>query len=194
MYEFFWFDFADWYIEIAKSRLYTDDADSKRCAQVVLAYVLEVSTRLWHPFIPYVTERLWKTIPHQGDALMSATWPANGQPRCEAARTRFDILKQIVSAVRNARSEYNVEISKKVAAVLCIEDSSLRDTVTQELASICLLAKIDSTAVSVRPVFPCSCSHGCVSELLPSEHVTHHHFTCAGRFTCLKRFSRRGRC
>lgn len=150
MYEFFWFDFADWYIEIAKSRLYSDDADRKRCAQTVLAYVLEASTRLWHPFIPYVTERLWRAIPHQGDALMSAAWPDSGLPCCTAARTQFDILKQIVSAVRNARSEYNVEISKKVSAVFCIEDALLRDTLTQELDSVCLLAKIDSTSVSVR--------------------------------------------
>lgn len=150
LYEFFWFDFADWYIEIAKSRLYSDDAEHKHCTQTVLAYVLEASTRLWHPFIPYVTERLWKTIPHHGDALMSAAWPATGLPRCEGARSQFDILKQIVTAVRNARSEYNIEISKKVAAVLCIEDSKLRDIVADELVSICLLAKIDTSSASVR--------------------------------------------
>eukprot|EP00892_Ulva_mutabilis_P000534 jgi/Ulvmu1/10481/UM064_0018.1 len=151
MYEFFWFDFADWYIEIAKSRLYSEDADSKRCTQGVLAYVLEASTRLWHPFIPFVTERLWKTIPHEGEALMSASWPASGLPQCQEAGRQLHILKQMVTAVRNARSEYNVEISKKVAAVLCIQDSGLRDLVMRELASICLLAKIDSNDVVVVP-------------------------------------------
>lgn len=149
MYEFFWFDFADWYIEVAKSRLYSDNEESKHCTQSVLAYVLEASTRLWHPFIPYVTERLWKTIPHRGQALMSAAWPASNLPRSEEARSQFDILKQMVTAVRNARSEYNVEISKKVAAVLFVQDSDLRDLVTSELASICLLAKIDADDVSV---------------------------------------------
>lgn len=151
MYEFFWFDFADWYIEIAKSRLYADATDSKLSTQEVLAYVLEASTRLWHPFIPFVTERLWATIPHHGDTLMSAAWPACQQPRSQAASSFFATLKQIVTIVRNARSEYNVEISKKVAAVLCIQESTLRKIVKTELASICLLAKIDPDSVSVRP-------------------------------------------
>lgn len=155
MYEFFWFDFADWYIEIAKSRLYADDAESKHCTQSVMAYVLEASTRLWHPFIPYVTERLWKTIPHKGEALMSAAWPASHLPRCVKARDQFNLLQQMVTAVRNARSEYNVEIAKKVSAVLCIHDSSLRELVESEIASICLLAKIDLASVSVRPSSLC---------------------------------------
>ena len=75
MYEFFWFDFADWYIEASKARLYSSDAAQQRTAQQVLVYVLERTLRLWHPFMPYISEQLWAALPHQGAALMMAPWP-----------------------------------------------------------------------------------------------------------------------
>lgn len=83
MYEFFWNDFADWYIEASKARLYSDDASVKGQTQSVLVYVLERSLRLWHPFVPYISEELWRAVPHHGDALITAPWPAQGSARCE---------------------------------------------------------------------------------------------------------------
>ena len=149
LYEFFWFDFADWYIEIAKASLYSDDAVSKLQTQQVLAYVMERSARLWHPYIPFVTETLWQALPRQGESLMMAEWPGTELPRCQVAQQQFTVLKDIVSAVRNARSEYNVEISKKVSAVVCITDASLRQAVESQIDSVCLLGKIDRSSAKV---------------------------------------------
>jgi valyl-tRNA synthetase len=149
MYEFFWFDFADWYIEIAKASLYSDNQAAKKQTQEVLAYVLERSMRLWHPYVPFVTETLWKSIPHSGEALMAKEWPETGLPRCDVAQHQFSVLKNIVTSVRNARSEYNVDLSKKVSAVVCVEDTTLKNAMASELDSICLLAKIDRESAMV---------------------------------------------
>jgi valyl-tRNA synthetase len=150
LYEFFWFDFADWYIEIAKASLYSDDAVSKLQTQQVLAYVMERSARLWHPYIPFVTETLWQALPHQGEFLMMAEWPATDLPRCAVAQQQFAVLKDIVTAVRNVRSEYNVEISKKVSATICVSDATLQRAMESQLDSICLLGKINRDSAKVR--------------------------------------------
>lgn len=149
LYEFFWFDFADWYIEIAKASLYSDDAASKLQTRQVLSYVMERSARLWHPYIPYVTETLWHALPHHEESLMMAEWPATDLPRCEVAQQQFKVLKDVVTAVRNVRSEYNVDLSKKVSAVICIRDATLQQAMESQLDSICLLAKIDRDSAKV---------------------------------------------
>jgi valyl-tRNA synthetase len=75
LYDFFWSEFADWYIEIAKIRLYGADARAQATARRVLVYVLEHALRLLHPFIPFVTEAAWQHLPHEGESLMMANWP-----------------------------------------------------------------------------------------------------------------------
>ena len=150
LYEFFWFDFADWYIEASKARLYGGDAAAKRTAQRVLVYVLERSLRLWHPFLPFVTEQLWAAVPHTGASLMVAQWPEAGGARCATAEAQFESLKRIVGSVRNARSEYEVPLSKKVQAILAVEDEALRAAVQGEAAALCLLAKIEHDSLRAR--------------------------------------------
>ena len=81
LYDFFWSDFADWYIEASKARMYSTDIDTKRTTQAVLVYVVERTLRLWHPFMPYITEELWQAVPHQGEALITAPWPSTQLPR-----------------------------------------------------------------------------------------------------------------
>ena len=84
LYDFFWSDFADWHIEASKARLYSRDVAEKRTTQEVLAYVIERTLRLWHPFMPFVTEELWQAVPHSGPALITAPWPEPGLARCAA--------------------------------------------------------------------------------------------------------------
>ena len=75
VYDFFWDDYCDWYIELTKARLYGEEAQSKQTAIQVLVYVLDQTLRLLHPFIPFITEEIWQSIPHQGQALIVAPWP-----------------------------------------------------------------------------------------------------------------------
>ena len=76
VYNFIWNSYCDWYIELAKQRLYkSDDKRSKRTVQYVLVYVLAHTLELLHPFMPFVTEHLWQHIPHEGDSIIVAPWP-----------------------------------------------------------------------------------------------------------------------
>ena len=104
-------------------------------------YVLERSLRLWHPFMPYISETLWQAMPHQGTALVVAAWPEGGA-RCEAALAQFGVFQEVVGAVRNARADYSVEISKKVEAAVVVEDAELRAALSGESAALCQAAKI----------------------------------------------------
>jgi valyl-tRNA synthetase len=150
-YEFFWHDFADWYIEASKARLYSTNAFDKRTAQRILVYVLERTLRLWHPFMPYISEQLWQALPHAGPSLMTVAWPEAAGARCPVAEAHFEVLRLIVGAVRNARAEYKVEVSKKVEAVIVVEDRNVREAMRAEAGVLCLLAKIEPLSVQVRP-------------------------------------------
>ncbi len=112
--EFVWSELADWYIEAAKVRLRGSPAEKQVVAQT-LAYTLERSLRLLHPFMPFVTEALWQEMPHAGDSVMIASWPVAGV-RDEAAEAEFGTLIETIRAIRNARTEAGVEPGRWVAA------------------------------------------------------------------------------
>ena len=75
IYDFIWDTYCDWYIELTKARLYSEDADRKQTAIAVLVYVLDQTLRLLHPFMPFITEEIWQSLPHEGEALIVAQWP-----------------------------------------------------------------------------------------------------------------------
>eukprot|EP00878_Enallax_costatus_P006975 GHUV01007309.1.p1 GENE.GHUV01007309.1~~GHUV01007309.1.p1 ORF type:complete len:960 (+),score=265.70 GHUV01007309.1:224-2881(+) len=170
LYSWAWGEFADWYVEASKARLYSanfssisscEDPDAGGAAistdpsgaavtRAVLVYVFDRLLRLVHPFMPYITEELWQALPHQGSTLMQARWPAHAADAVDSsALTHFDSLKELVRGVRNARTEYGLEQARKVAAVLVVSDSDLRQVVQQEIPVICLLAKLEPSKVSV---------------------------------------------
>lgn len=120
LYDFFWSEFADWYIEIAKIRLYGADARAQATVRRVLVYVLDKTLRLLHPFVPFVTEAAWQHLPlHEEEALMVADWPRESHtPPDEDAETQMSLLIDVVRAIRNIRSEYNVEPAKRIPATI----------------------------------------------------------------------------
>ena len=75
LYDFIWDVFCDWYIEICKSRLNGDDEKAADTARAVLIYVFTGTLALLHPFMPFITEEIWQSLPHKGEALMVADWP-----------------------------------------------------------------------------------------------------------------------
>jgi valyl-tRNA synthetase len=151
MYEFFWFDFADWYIEASKARLYANDGAARAVARNTLVYVLDRALRLWHPFMPFITEQLWGALPHAGaDALMLAAWPEGGGARSLDAEAHFEIVRRVVGTVRNARAEYDVPLGRRVQAIVAVEDGGLRGVLESEAAALCLLAKVELDTVQVR--------------------------------------------
>ncbi len=128
IYEFIWSELCDWYIELAKARLYDKEAVRPRqTAQYVLGYVLEHTLRLLHPFMPFITEEIWQHIPHEGKSVMVAAWPANEEFRIDdAGETQMTAIMETIKAIRNMRAEVNAAPGKKSEAILHFTDESLR--------------------------------------------------------------------
>ena len=112
--DFVWSELCDWYIEAAKVRLRGTPEERRAVAQT-LAYALERSVRLLHPFMPFVTEALWAELPHVGEGAIVAAWPEGGS-RDERAEADFGALIEVVRAIRTARTEANVEPGRWIAA------------------------------------------------------------------------------
>ena len=116
IYDFIWDIYCDWYIEMTKARLFADDAERKHTATSVLVYVLDQILRLLHPFMPFITEEIWQSIPHDGEALIVAAWPVASDAL--AFKTECDQMESVMAAIRairNRRTEMNVPPSKKAA-------------------------------------------------------------------------------
>ena len=114
LYDFIWDDFCDWYIELAKIRMNGADEQSAYSARRVLVWVMSHTLALLHPFMPYITEEIWQTLPHEGEALIVAKWPeydsALAFPQ-EAAD--MEKVMAVIRAIRVRRNEMNVPPSKK---------------------------------------------------------------------------------
>ena len=116
VYDFIWDTYCDWYIELTKARLYSEDGDRKQTAIQVLLYVLDQVLRLLHPFMPFITEEIWQSIPHEGEALIVAQWPEYSEDL--AFKTEEDHMESVMNAIRAIRArrtEMNVPPSKKAA-------------------------------------------------------------------------------
>ncbi len=118
LYEFFWSDFCDWYVELSKLRLYGDDEAGKRTAQYVLWTVLEQALRLLHPFMPFITEEIWQRLPHEGESITVAPWP-RPRPDARDARAEEDMgaLREVITCMRRLRSEMGVRPDARLAAL-----------------------------------------------------------------------------
>ena len=116
VYDFVWDTYCDWYIELTKARLYSEDASRKQTAMQVLVYVLDQVLRLLHPFMPFITEEIWQSIPHEGDALIVASWPEYREELAfKAECALMESVMEAIRAIRNRRAEMNVPPSKKAA-------------------------------------------------------------------------------
>ncbi|RZC82710.1 hypothetical protein C5167_045496 [Papaver somniferum] len=142
-YDFFWGDFADWYIEASKACLYKSEGNiSAPVAQAVLLYVFENILKMLHPFMPFVTEELWQALPHRKQALIVSPWPETSLPRNENSIRRFENLQALTRAIRNARAEYSVEPAKRISASIIGSDDVIQYMSKAFLVELVLHAKI----------------------------------------------------
>ena len=113
LYDFIWDVFCDWYIEIAKIRL-QKGGDEAQTAKQVLVWVMDKILKLLHPFMPFITEEIWQTIPHNGESIMISEWPVfDDALSFSAEETEMERIMTAVRAIRNRRAEMNVPPSKK---------------------------------------------------------------------------------
>ena len=116
VYDFLWDIYCDWYIEMTKARLFSDDAERKQTAIQVLVYVLDQTLRLLHPFMPFITEEIWQSLPHDGEALIVAQWPQYREDLAfRAEEAQMESVMDAIRAIRARRTEMNVPPSKKAA-------------------------------------------------------------------------------
>lgn len=113
LYDFIWDQFCDWYIELAKTRLMAKDETSVGARQV-LVWTFTSILKLMHPFMPYITEEIWQTMPHEGEALMVADYPKyNEKYAYPQAETEMHRIMEVIRAIRNRRAEMNVPPSRR---------------------------------------------------------------------------------
>ena len=114
IYTFIWNEFCDWYIEIVKTRLYNKENTTRKTAQYVLNKVLGDSLKLLHPFMPFVTERIYKELYNNDESIMISTYPEYSKDlEFKDEEQAVEELKEVITGIRNARAKMNVHPSKK---------------------------------------------------------------------------------
>jgi valyl-tRNA synthetase len=167
IYEFFWSEFADWYIEIAKGQIEAGGA-AANSARLVLTRVLDHTLRLLHPFIPFVSEEAWghlkqaageELAPPEGvrlsahaegwaEALMIARWPQAGAQDADA-EAGMQLIIELIRGIRNVRGEYNVQPGKRIPALIAAgEHAELLNAQKDILTS---LARLDDAQLLISP-------------------------------------------
>ena len=137
LYNFIWDDFCDWYIEMAKLPLYGDDEAAKLTTRSILAYVLDNTMRLLHPFMPFITEEIWQNLPHAGESITVAKWPeVNPAFTDDKAANDMKLLVEIIRSVRNSRAEVNTPMSKKISILLKAKDEEIKTTLIENKSFI----------------------------------------------------------
>ena len=126
LYNFIWDDFCDWYIEMSKGVLNGENEAAKQTTRSILAYVLDQTLRLLHPIMPFVTEKIWESVPHEGESLVIAEYPVvHPELNDEAAAKGMDVLMELIRSVRTIRSEVNTPLSKKIELLIKTNDASI---------------------------------------------------------------------
>ncbi|HEU5376214.1 MAG TPA: valine--tRNA ligase [Ktedonobacteraceae bacterium] len=177
--DFFWSDYCDWYVEIAKVQLQQGDESTRHATAGILRAVLDQSLRLLHPFMPFVTEEVWQhlyhtSVPDQAawpaPALIVAPWPESQREALdEVAESEFALLQEIIVRIRDARNQMNVEPAKRVPVILAAGNAL--ETLKAQAALIEFLARTEKpqwhTHLAERPDQAMSLLAGGVEIYLP---------------------------
>ena len=131
LYNFIWNDFCDWYIEMSKVALNGDDEELKDRKQENLIWILDQILRLMHPIMPFVTEKLWLSMPHDGESIMIADYPTTHKEfENSAANEEMDFLIEVIKAVRNIRMEVNAPMSSEIDILIQLDDENNQHILT----------------------------------------------------------------
>ncbi|MGK7913840.1 MAG: valine--tRNA ligase [Synechococcus sp.] len=150
VYSFIWDDFCDWYIELVKSRLWSDDAQSKLTAQQVLAQVLEGMLRMLHPWMPHLTEEIWQTLTQTEAETSIAVQPyptAEPEQIDTQLEADFKMAIEAIRVVRNLRAEANVKPSQTVSVIFQSDNEPERAVLIRAQDYISRLAKVESLSI-----------------------------------------------
>ncbi|MFH1074120.1 MAG: valine--tRNA ligase [Candidatus Firestonebacteria bacterium] len=158
LYDFIWHEFCDWYIELAKPRMNLKNPDVQKSlkdkhspretVQFIISDILEKTLRLLHPFMPFVTEEIWQSLPHEGESIMKAEWPEAAREEIKKdIEEEMELIKNIINAIRNARSEGKVNPGAKIRVNIKTNDEVSIKTINNSLHYITGLAKVEKIEV-----------------------------------------------
>ncbi len=149
IYEFLRGDFCDWYVEMAKVRLYnTEDEVSKKTAQYVLWTILESGLRLLHPFMPFLTEEIWQKLGADGDTIMLQKFPVCEEDQVdEKVENAFEYIQTVISSVRNIRAEIGISPAKPVNMIVKTSDDLELEALENNRGFLVNLAKLETLEV-----------------------------------------------
>ncbi|MBL7092171.1 MAG: valine--tRNA ligase [Candidatus Omnitrophica bacterium] len=142
IYEFFWHQFCDWYIELAKKTISTNET------QVVLYKVLEKTLRMLHPVMPFITEELWQNLPHQEKSIMVSSWPhLQKQFIDKRVEQQMQTIISCITAIRNIRSIWQIDPAKRIETKICVAKPALEKLLTSQASYIKDLARIETLEI-----------------------------------------------
>jgi valyl-tRNA synthetase len=156
LHDAIWSEYCDWYLELAKVELASEDEDRRRATWQVLSWVLDRYLRLLHPFMPHLTEELWGRLPHRSsdpDLLIVAPWPdpaaaaERGLVDREAADA-VDGIIELVGGIRNARAEAGIEPGLWLTAAVLIPDAGAREVFELLLSAVSRLGRVRPVLVA----------------------------------------------
>jgi valyl-tRNA synthetase len=146
IYQFFWHEFCDWYLELAKPSFYGDKGeDSLKETAITAANVLETSLRLLHPLMPFLTEEIWQRLPVKGDSIMIASFPvADTADRDIEAEESMGVATDLITGVRNLRTESGIKPSERIRASVVSDDDAFSEIVRVLKKDIERLGRLES--------------------------------------------------
>ena len=137
LYNFIWNELADWYIEMAKEVLYGEDEAAKAAKRINLRYVLDQVLRLLHPIMPFVTEKIWLTMPHIGESIVVASYPVTHKEFENAdAIKQMQALIELIRAVRGIRTDVNAPMANEIDIQVKLQDADLKPIFDQNFEFI----------------------------------------------------------
>ncbi|HDP69440.1 MAG TPA: valine--tRNA ligase [Actinobacteria bacterium] len=155
IYEFFWSEFCDWYLEICKDRLYglgkEGDGEAivrRQTAQHVLYFVIDNILRILHPFMPFSTEEIWQNLPDTGESIMVESWPKENVSLVdEKSEEEFGLIRNITVAIRSIRSTFSLPPSKQIEVVMKGSDEAKMLVLKNNLNYISQLTNISNVSI-----------------------------------------------
>jgi len=157
VYQFFWGDFCDWYIEWVKPELQSADRKRASVAWKNLFAAFDSALRLLHPFMPFLTEELWHQLPQKADAKSIALdrFPeVRAKWKNAAAQKEFGLIQEVITSLRNMRAEMKLDAKRKVAADYIAQNPYVRDLIQANLEPICRLATLSEFRLSSTSLDP----------------------------------------
>jgi valyl-tRNA synthetase len=157
IYDFFWHDYCDWYLELIKGRLGTEGDGESRTVPLQLATgIMEGSMLLLHPFMPFITEEIWQSIGDYGrQSIMVTPWPAMREDALDAeAERQMKQLQDVINALRNIRGEMSIPPGKRIGVVFKVSDEDTQSLLEDNQSYLAALARTNELTISAEPDIP----------------------------------------